>query len=102
VKFKRGCPQWGKYGLDRLKLATRCLTISRKRCKIFTYLLLKGQLGTGMQLQLDGVLCGTPTTQLEVLGYMCICLCGRPKVTSGESNWTSGASPPQTDDDDET
>ena len=33
------------------------------------------------------------STRLEALGYLCDCLCGRPKITSGESNLTLGASP---------
>ena len=32
------------------------------------------------------------STWLEALGYLCDYLCGRPKITSGESNLTLGAS----------
>jgi len=35
--------------------------------------------------------------RLEALGYLCDCLSGRiqtPKITSGQSNFTYGASPP--------
>jgi len=32
------------------------------------------------------------STRVEGLGYLCDCLCGHPKITSGESNLTVGAS----------
>jgi len=31
------------------------------------------------------------SNRLEALGYLCDCLCGRPKITTGESNLTLGA-----------
>jgi len=30
--------------------------------------------------------CPQHSTRLEALGYLCDCLCGRPKITSGQSN----------------